>query len=63
MSYVDDFNLAAEEALEEFLKEYPVLLREEIPPSLIRLCFFSGMKSGIEQCQIVVHGTKVDSEN
>lgn len=63
MSHTEDFSAAQEAALEEFIKDFPVVLREEVPPSLIRLCFFSGMKSGIEQCQKLFNGHEIFAED
>lgn len=63
MSQSSSFSEAQEEALEQFISSYPIVLREEIPPSLIRLCFFSGMKAGIEQCKMVFNEQDVIAQD
>lgn len=63
MAQSNNFSAAQEAAIEEFIKDFPVVLQEEIPPSLIRLCFFSGMKAGIEQCQTLFHGQEVIAQD
>jgi hypothetical protein len=63
MSKSNGFSEAQEAALEEFIKDFPVVLTDEVPPSLIRLCFFSGMKAGIEQCQKVFNGQEIIAQD